>query len=136
MRCINCSKSSRLRKSELPTYRQCHCHSTHCQQIAVMQFHEFSFSDMDETGEQDGDQNGSSSVKKTKSRSQPKAEQGSAKKADGEAAEHLRKAHLESKVRERVASETKAFDVVNRLIEPNISTEYFLEAVCIKTSTI
>lgn len=88
------------------------------------------------TGEEDKDQNGSSPQKKTKSRSQPKTKADNAEKDDKEAAERLRKAQLESKIRERVASEAKAFDVVNRLIEPNISTEYFLKAVCIKITTV
>ena len=95
-------------------------------------------------GEEDDDQNGSSPEKKTnqsgtipqkktKPRSQTKTKADSAEK---DAAERLRKAQLESKIQARVASEAKAFDIVNRLIEPSISTEYFLKAVCMKVNVI
>ena len=52
--------------------------------------------------------------------------EGDDKKAD---AERQRKADLELKIRQRVALEARAFDVVNRLIEPGITTDYLLEAV-------
>ncbi|KAL8597870.1 hypothetical protein ACOMHN_061403 [Nucella lapillus] len=52
----------------------------------------------------------------------------SAKKDDKEAAEHQRKSEFESKLRMRVESEAKAFDIVNRLIEPNITAEFLLQA--------
>ncbi|XP_076463075.1 putative RNA polymerase II subunit B1 CTD phosphatase RPAP2 [Babylonia areolata] len=63
-----------------------------------------------------------SASKKTKSRTK------SADKDEKKAAEHQRKAEMETKIRDRVASEARAFDVVNRLIEPNITAEYLLQA--------
>jgi hypothetical protein len=39
------------------------------------------------------------------------------------------KAKLESKIRDRVASEARAFDIVNRLIEAAVSPDYLQQAV-------
>ncbi|KAK7100331.1 putative RNA polymerase II subunit B1 CTD phosphatase RPAP2 isoform X2 [Littorina saxatilis] len=82
---------------------------------------------MGETDEKHSEK--TSPQRKKKSSSQPKRNYGDrGEKQEKEDADHHKKAEMETKIRERVACEAKAFDVINRLIESGITAEYLLEA--------